>query len=104
MRFTLFAAAALVALGQPVYAQDTAQKNAESADTQAQMEADGKKTQNQSGAQNKADTKTAEAEASHHMSRRPGANGGGMNSNAGRNNGNAADQFDPIKGSTTGQP
>jgi nitric oxide reductase activation protein len=100
MRFTLFAAAALVALGQPIYAQDTAQKNAESADTQAQMEADGKKTQSQ----DKPDTKTAEAEASRHMSRRPGANGGGMNSNAGNNNGNAADQLDPMKGSTTGTP
>lgn len=100
MRFTLFAAAAMVALGQPVYAQDTAQKAAESADTQAQMEADGKTTQNQS----KADTKTAEAQASHHMSRRPGANGGGTNSNAGRNNGNPADQLDPIRGSTIGQP
>jgi opacity protein-like surface antigen len=100
MRFMLFAAAAMVALGQPVYAQDTAQKTAESADTQAQMEADGKKTQSQTK-----DTKTAAAEADQHVSRRPGADGGGgMNSNAGSNNGNAADQFDPIKGSTTGQP
>jgi opacity protein-like surface antigen len=106
MRFTLFAAAALVALGQPVYAQDTAQKNAESADTQGQMEADGKKTQSQSGTQDKADTKTATAEAQRHYDRKPGSNGGGggMNSNAGRNNGNAADQFDPIRGTTTGQP
>jgi opacity protein-like surface antigen len=99
MRFTLFAAAALVALGQPVYAQDTAQKNAESADTQAQMEADGKKTQSQ----NKADAKTAVAEARQHYDRNSGG-GGGVNSNAGGNNGNATDQFDPIKGSTTGQP
>jgi hypothetical protein len=102
MRFTLFAAAALVALGQPVYAQDTAQKNAESADTQAQMEADGKKTQNQSGA--KADTRTAEAEASKRVSRHGGASGGGMNANAGSNNGRPQDEMDPIRGSTIGQP
>ena len=104
MRFTLFAAAALVALGQPVYAQDTAQKNAQSADTQAQMEADGKKTQNQSGSPDKSDSRTAVAEAGKRVSRHDGADGGGVNSNAGNNNGNAADQFDPIKGSTTGQP
>jgi opacity protein-like surface antigen len=100
MRFTLFAAAALVALGQPVYAQDTAQKNAESADTQAQMEADGKKTQSQG----KADTKTAEAEASKRVSRHGGDSGGGFNANAGTNNGRPQDELDPIHGSTTGQP
>jgi hypothetical protein len=102
MRFTLFAAAAMVALGQPVYAQDTAQKNAENADTQGQMEADGKKTQ--SGAQDKSDAKSATAEASHHVSRRPGANGGGMNANAGQNNGRGQDELDPIRGPAIGQP
>ena len=100
MRFILLAAT-LVALGQPVYAQDTVQKNAESADTQAQMEADGKKTQNQSGAQNK-DAKTATAEAERHYDRNGG--GGSVNSNAGSNNGNPADQLNPIKGTATGQP